>query len=68
MKTMDNILEHKRHSHKPVRSVKRFGEKYVRTEGGALIPVLRGGMVEAALKELGAQLIDVEPGLPFGVN
>lgn len=68
METMENIREHKRHARKPVRTVKRNDEKYIRTEDGVLVPVLRGGMAEAALQELGGRLVDVEPGLPFGMN
>jgi hypothetical protein len=30
--------------------------------------VLSGGMVEAALNELGGQLVEIEPGVPFGLN
>jgi len=46
----------------------RGGEIYVQIDDERIIPVLSGGMVEAALNELGGQLVEIEPGVPFGLN
>ena len=46
----------------------RGSEIFIQIDDDRIVPVLSGGMVEAALNEFGGRLIEIEPGIPFGLN
>jgi hypothetical protein len=54
--------------HRDVQETMREDEIYILLDDGRLMPVQSGGMVELALKELGARLVGVEAASNPGLN